>query len=208
MHRIGDELREKIDSGIDSMMNAPGSPVAPGTTRRLLVCSAHKPNGRRQDGHASIDPANYAIQKMGEVSGAYVAYFSDDPAVLAPENLAFFHAVCFNNTAFRGNDFQVQDEVFQMKDHYSRDRLRVLLRIDVDKTDFGPQRRVLPERRADRDLAISWIRTEGQGRVFYTSLGHNEHLFWNPPVLSHYLAGLQYALGDLEVDATPRPMPA
>ena len=44
----------------------------------------------------------------------------------------------------------------------------------------------------------------GQGRVFYTSLGHNAHLFWNPPIVQHIFDGIQYALGDLEADATPQ----
>ncbi len=125
----------------------------------------------------------------------------EDTIILTPED-----AQSPINASFAGRDFEVQDEVFQLREHYSRDRLRVLLRIDVEKTDFGSERRVLPERRADRDLAISWIRTEGAGRVFYTSLGHNKHLFWNAPVLGHYLGGIAWALGDLEADATPRPL--
>ena len=50
---------------------------------------------------------------------------------------------------------------------------------------------------------MSWIREYGKGRVFYTSLGHNAHIYWNAPLLQHMLAGIQYALGDLQADATP-----
>jgi len=49
----------------------------------------------------------------------------------------------------------------------------------------------------------SWVRTHQKGRVFYTVLGHNDFIFWHPVALKHYLAGLQYALGDLAADATP-----
>jgi hypothetical protein len=28
-------------------------------------------------------------------------------------------------------------------------------------------------------------------------------MFWNPSLLQHFLAGIQYALGDLKADATP-----
>jgi len=97
----------------------------------------------------------------------------------------------------------VQDEVFQFQAPYSRDKLRVLLSIDTEKTDMDPSRRFLPERQADLDFAMSWVRQYGQGRVFYSSLGHNRHLFWNRPILEHFLAGIQFALGDLEADATP-----
>lgn len=57
--------------------------------------------------------------------------------------------------------------------------------------------------RKDGLYPISWISTYGKGRTFYCSLGHNDHIFQNPMILQHYLAGIQYALGDLEADATP-----
>jgi hypothetical protein len=56
---------------------------------------------------------------------------------------------------------------------------------------------------SDDDTGISWVRTVGQGRVFYCSLGHNHHITWTPAILQHYLDGIQFALGDLEVDAAP-----
>jgi len=104
---------------------------------------------------------------------------------------------------FGETHFPIQDEVFQFRAPYSRDDLRILLTIDTDSTDMNPDRRFLPERYADRDFAMSWIRDYGKGRVFYSSLGHNAHIFWNKPVLEHFLAGFQYALGDLKADATP-----
>ncbi len=110
------------------------------------------------------------------------------------------------NAAFGGKGFQISDEVFQFQKPYSRDKLHVLLSIDTDKTDMSPERRILPERRADKDLAISWVRSYGRGRVFYSSLGHNKHIFWNGPVLKHFLAGIQFALGDLAASTTPSNM--
>jgi len=107
------------------------------------------------------------------------------------------------NAAFGGKDFRISDEVFQFQDPYSRDRLRVLLSIDTKRTDMAPSRHFLPERFKDKDFAISWIRQHGEGRVFYSSLGHNPHIFWNRPVLEHFLAGIQFALGDLDADAEP-----
>jgi type 1 glutamine amidotransferase len=50
---------------------------------------------------------------------------------------------------------------------------------------------------------VAWIKPHGKGRVFYCSLGHNHHIFWNPKVLRHYLAGIQWALGDYEVEVKP-----
>ena len=107
------------------------------------------------------------------------------------------------NRAFEGKEFDVSDEVFQFSEPYTRDRLRILLAIDTDKTDMSEERHILPERRADKDIAISWVRNYGRGRVFYTSLGHNAHINWNEKVLMHYLDAMQFVLGDLYAPATP-----
>ena len=57
--------------------------------------------------------------------------------------------------------------------------------------------------RKDGDYALAWIHEYGQGRVFYPAFGHAHDHFWNPTLLKFYLAGIQYALGDLKADATP-----
>ena len=57
----------------------------------------------------------------------------------------------------------------------------------------------------DKDVPISWIRDYGQGRLFYSSFGHNHEIYWNAAILKHFLAGIQFALGDLQVETTPLP---
>lgn len=103
------------------------------------------------------------------------------------------------NAAFGGKGFEIKDEIYQLKAPYSRDKLHELLSIDTAKTDMKKD----GIKRTDGDFAVSWVRTYGLGRVFYCSLGHREEIYWNPAVLGHYLAGIQYALGDLPADATP-----
>jgi len=105
------------------------------------------------------------------------------------------HPLC---TMFDKTGFQITDEIYQFKAPYSRAKLRVLLAIDTAKTDMNKNLK-----RKDGDFAISWVRKWGKGRVFYCSLGHNHHIAWDAKVLAHYLAGIQYALGDLQADATP-----
>jgi type 1 glutamine amidotransferase/HEAT repeat protein len=101
--------------------------------------------------------------------------------------------------AFRGQSFVVADEIYQFKEPYSRDKLRVLLSIDVNGTDMTKKN----IRRTDGDFAVAWIHRYGKGRVFYFSLGHRPEIFWNEPVMQCYLDGIQYALGDLTCDDTP-----
>jgi type 1 glutamine amidotransferase len=79
----------------------------------------------------------------------------------------------------------------------------VLLSIDVEKTCFFPRHHILPVRMADKDFPVTWIRAYGRGRVFYSSLGHGAPVFWNELMLQHFLAGIQYALGDLKADSKP-----
>jgi type 1 glutamine amidotransferase/HEAT repeat protein/sugar phosphate isomerase/epimerase len=107
--------------------------------------------------------------------------------------------------AFGGKEFVYQDEFFRFPvGPYSREKLRVLLSIDVEKTDMNQGLPCAqPCARADNDYAISWIRSYGKGRVFFSTLGHNPTLFTTPPLAAHFLAAIQFILGDLEADTTP-----
>lgn len=105
--------------------------------------------------------------------------------------------------AFGGRSFQIRDQIFQFRHGYSRERLRILLSVDTDKTDMNPSRRFLPERAADKDFGIAWIKRYGRGRIFYNALGHTLEVFQDPKLLQHFLAGIQYALGDLKADDRP-----
>lgn len=104
---------------------------------------------------------------------------------------------------FDGESFDVHDEIYTMSHQsFSRDNVRVLTSIDYDR--MSPADRALEEYpRADRDHGISWVRPEGDGRVFYLALGHSERIYAMTPILEHLLAGMQYVLGDLEVDDEP-----
>ena len=107
------------------------------------------------------------------------------------------------NAAFGGKGFVFADEVFRFQAPYSRRKVHVLLRIDVARTDMNQGRPRGQCVREDNDYPISWIRRYGKGRVFYCSLGHNPYVFWDAKMLGHFLAGIQFALGDLAADGTP-----
>ena len=146
--------------------------------------------------HAATD-CFYEWPEYGAMMGGY---FDGHPwgagDTVAVEIVDPEHPLC---AAFGGRGFRIKDEIYQLKEPYSRENLRVLLRLDANGTDMTKN----GIHRTDGDFGISWIRTYGEGRVFYCSLGHNESVFWNPQVLRFYLDGIQYALGDLPADATP-----
>jgi hypothetical protein len=104
------------------------------------------------------------------------------------------HPLCKN--VFKGKGFSVRDEIYQMKKPYSRDKLHVLLSVDLERSEKPNQ----PIKRVDKDFPISWVKPYGKGRVFYSVLGHNKSTFHNPLVLRHWLEGLQYVMGDKPIE--------
>ena len=94
--------------------------------------------------------------------------------------------------------FGIVDEIYQLKDeHFSRKKQRVLASIDTTKTNMDK-----PGIERD-DFPLCWVKDYGKGRVFWSAFGHYECLYWDPKMLQHYLAGIQFALGDLKADTTP-----
>jgi type 1 glutamine amidotransferase len=87
-------------------------------------------------------------------------------------------------------------------DTWSRRNLHVLTSVDYDKVSDEDKAKE-PNPRSDHDYALSWIRREGQGRVFYFALGNEERVFFSKPFNEQFLAGIQYALGDLKADDSP-----
>jgi len=73
-----------------------------------------------------------------------------------------------------------------------------------------------PDQGKEEHFPVSWVRTQGTGKIFYTSLGHREDI-WddgelpnriNPPEIAkayqkHILGGIRWALGLAEGSAEP-----
>jgi type 1 glutamine amidotransferase len=107
------------------------------------------------------------------------------------------------NRVFGGQGFEFRDEFFRFREVYSRDRVHVLLSIDVAKTDLREGQPAGGPERADNDYALAWVRSHGQGRVFYSTIAHNPSVFWDQRMLEFYLAAIQFALGDLDAPTAP-----
>lgn len=102
------------------------------------------------------------------------------------------------NAAFGGKGFTIEDDVYIHGGPYARDRVKVLLSVDVSRARASKY-----ADRADSDYPLSWIKRHGDGRVFYTALGDNPVTYENPRFLRHLLDGVRYALGDLHADDAP-----
>jgi uncharacterized protein len=106
---------------------------------------------------------------------------------------------------FHGQEFRIHDETYTFaQDSFSRKNVHVLTSIDYSKmSDEDKAKENAATKRTDGDYALSWIRRDGKGRVFYEALGHSEHIYAMPVMLQHVQAGIQYALGDLSADDSP-----
>jgi hypothetical protein len=150
---------------------------------------------RRGKGIVGVHAATAAFQNWPEygemMGGTYGGHILQDVVIRLDEPKHPINACC------EGQPFKLRDEVYIFRKFYSREKLRVLLSLDTDQMAD-------PGKRPDNDYAVSWVRPYGKGRVFYTTLGHCPETYWNALFLRHLLAGIQFALGDLEAEAAPR----
>jgi len=97
--------------------------------------------------------------------------------------------------------FTIRDEIYQMK-NYSRDKLRVLMRLDPTKLDMANKNM----HRKDGDFAVTWAKMYGKGRVYYTTLGHPVETWDRPDMRQMITEGIKWALKLEDADVTPRPL--
>jgi type 1 glutamine amidotransferase len=102
--------------------------------------------------------------------------------------------------AFKGKGFKIKDELYKYKS-YDRKKCRVLLSID---TTISPKGKA---QRPDNDHAVVWVSEYDKGRVFISSLGHNNEIFKHPQILDMWLKGIKFALGDLKIETKSLPQP-
>ncbi len=98
--------------------------------------------------------------------------------------------------------FTIRDEIYQVN-RYSREKLRVLMRLDPSKLDLTNKN----VHRKDGDFAVSWAKSYGKGRVFYSSLGHPAENWDRPDMQKMYFEAIRWALRLVDADIMPRPLP-
>ena len=86
--------------------------------------------------------------------------------------------------------FQLSDEIYQFR-NWSRGSVHVLLNLDPRSVDT----RAEGVHRTDGDFALAWTRAYGQGRVFYTALGHEPAVWQDARFQQHLTGGIRWAMG-------------
>ena len=89
------------------------------------------------------------------------------------------------------------EEYYQFR-NFSRDRVRVLMTLDTRSVD--PHANGV--NRTDEDFALAWVRDYGEGRVFYTALGHFEQTWRDPRFQNVISNALLWITGLAEGDAS------
>ena len=90
-------------------------------------------------------------------------------------------------------DFGPVDEWYQLR-HFSPD-LHVLLLHDTATMVRGSY--------YGTNFPSTWVQPYGRGRVFYTSMGHEEAVWRSPVFQQMLLGGLQWTTGRMEADVSP-----
>jgi uncharacterized protein len=119
----------------------------------------------------------------------------------------FDASVIVEDPAFPGmaqwpRSFVLRDEIYQMR-NYSRDKVRVLMRLDPSKLDLSKS----TVHRKDGDFAVTWAKMYGKGRVFYSTLGHPPENWDRPDMRAMFAEAILWALKLREADITSRPLP-
>jgi type 1 glutamine amidotransferase len=138
--------------------------------------------------------------EFNKLIGGYFKFHWSDPQLI---NVKIDDPKSPLTAMFHGSEFEIHDETYTFEqDSFSRTNVHVLTSIDYAKMSAEDKAK---ERnpRTDHDYALSYIRREGKGRVFYEGHGHSARVYAMTPMLEHIRAGVQYALGDLKADDSP-----
>jgi type 1 glutamine amidotransferase len=88
--------------------------------------------------------------------------------------------------------FEIADDIYQFK-NFDAENTQLLLSLDSTSLEDNPRMN-----RQDKHLPVSWARSYGTGRVFYTALGDWEATWKNQDYQTHLLKGIQWAMRDVK----------
>ncbi len=146
-------------------------------------------------GHSAADTF-YQWHEYGDMIGAYFDLHPWHKLVRVNVEDRAFPA-----TRHLPAQIEVTDEIYQFKEPYSREHVRVLMSIDPSSVDLNAKM----VHRTDRDFALVWVKRYGKGRVFFNALGHEDQIYDRPDMQKLMLESVKWVMGLSEGDSTPRP---
>jgi type 1 glutamine amidotransferase len=193
------EYNAKSLDDFDAVLFYTGGDLEMDAQQKVDFLSFIRDDGR---GFVGVHSATITFTSWPEYGEMIGGYFDEHPWG------TFDAPVLIEDPAFPGmqqwpRSFVLRDEIYQMKD-YSRDKVRVLMRLDASKLDLKNTK----VHRSDGDFAVAWAKTYGKGRVFYSTLGHVPENWDDPRLQTMYTEAIKWALGLTKAEATPRPLPS
>ncbi len=140
--------------------------------------------------HCATDTMYECEPYMEMIGGAFDGHPWHEDVVLDVEDR--LHP----STRHLGDSWELIDEIYQFK-WFRRHPLQALLKLSGQKADLSKGKR------ADGDNVNAWCKLWGEGRVFYTALGHRPELWQDQRFLKHLFGGVRWA-----IDGPERPAPA
>jgi type 1 glutamine amidotransferase len=133
--------------------------------------------------------------EFGELLGArFDGHPINGPGVVINEDPAFPATRHFPAT------FAFTDEFYQPKE-YSRDKIHVLLRLDLSNVPPSPSLH-----QPNGDHPIAWAKMYGKGRVLFGSFAHSAATWDIRDVQQFYLEAIKWSLGMTDAELKPHPM--
>lgn len=152
-------------------------------------------------GNHAVTYANLNWTEFAEMMGGWAGQHRIEEQVLKIEDPNSPLMKPFGTEPFTHTD---EFYIFPSSSPYSREKQRVLMSIDVERSDrgFGGRFSELSTR-PDQDYGVAWVKGYGKGRTYFTPLGHTTIMYTDKRWTGHLLAAIQYLLGDISTDETP-----
>jgi len=192
------EYNAKTLNDFDAVMFYTGGDLEMNDEQKASLLSFVHDDGK---GFIGIHSATITFTSWPEYGEMIGGYFDEHPWVTF-EAPIIVEDSSFPGMAQWGRAFVLKDEIYQMKD-YSRDKVRVLMRLDASKLDLKNPR----VHRTDHDFAVTWAKMYGKGRVYYTTLGHVEQNWDDPRFQKMMVEAVKWSMGLVSADVTSRPLP-
>ena len=99
-----------------------------------------------------------------------------------------------------GTEFKIQDEIYMYR-HWQPAKCRVLMSLDYSQSPVGGK--INTEH--GYHVPVCWIKNNGEGKLYYNNIGHNESSWTNEAYLASITQAVHWIRGEIEVNAAPNP---
>lgn len=93
-----------------------------------------------------------------------------------------------------GAEFEIKDEIYQYS-HWQPEKVRVLASLNMAKTSL----------KKPYHVPVIWVKEVGQGKMYYSNLGHNETTWTNKAFLDSVTGAMKWIRGIESGSAKPNP---